>query len=143
MVLRWCVSLGYGTKKITGEEGNLFHFQVQTQANIVVEIIQTKDLIQYLVFLMKISASQDEADAVAKLSEERANRLVIKMQMELAKHGVVYTGLKRPLREVLIIHRVPITPNLTDYEFSQGVQRVVNGGVIARGIWNVAMTDQD
>lgn len=57
--------------------------------------------------------------------------------MELAKHGVSYVSKGLPIAEIIISVRVPITSDLTEYEFSRQIQKVIDGAIIAHSLMDL------
>jgi hypothetical protein len=105
---------------------------VDLNAEWLVILQQHKKTPELITFATKLRNQNDQVLS-DKITGNAPLAIIPILQIELARMGIMFSGVKHPLREVTFTHIVPVTENFSRLTVMEGVMRIVNAQVVFEG----------
>jgi hypothetical protein len=127
----WAYGFGYEIKPYKADNNALFGFGVTLPNGGKVSIYRLKEIPNYLTIGTSQVLTKPEQEAYDKLSDVEQKRLVNDVATELIRYKVEYQNVGHPLRMFSVSRNLPITGELTEFEFISRLFEVNSARMLA------------
>ncbi len=114
----WLLGSKFTVEKIT-TENTKFHFKVGDRFGRAFSIMKKNENPNDLSFSFRLSVEDKDIPFVDRLDTNIASDLIENMQIEMARFGVLHSGMQLPIREMYIESFIPIDFQLGRFKIVQ------------------------
>lgn len=137
-LMQWLDKDGWSTKS-QQNPNNLFQIRAEDSFKRDIIITRTKDKDNLIYIIGSWNVSQSSQTILANLSEQDRKEMISEIQIEVARFGLDWSGLKLPLKKFTLQTRLPCDETVTRELFMKQVVTIRNTFIIITVIVNRAV----
>jgi hypothetical protein len=111
----------------------LFNYEIKlTTPSATVNVVRLNTRPKYVTLISRLTLSGTHVTKFAELTPDQKRELLGGLRIELSRLNLGFSGFASPLSDMRISTEVPITADLSEYQFLRAFRQVTNATVLVR-----------